>query len=234
MRSISLYMAWKKFMMRSPGCVGLGVKLTELFNDFSNLASERPFLSLCTQRMCMISSHFGINFDARANVTVGKVLHGRHQGDDLEDILRPSPDQWREFYRKLYEESPNELVALSKKNKRSFRCRCAVSSFAVASNGDVYPCIGVPWTAGSIYNNSLSEIWKDSNVFREIRALKQEDFQRCNSCSIKEYCERIAPSAYISSGSYTGYDPRQCEQAQAHADYVGSLSLAKQGGLDTP
>lgn len=172
-------------------------------------------------------------FSLGAGVTVGKILHPRHEGEDIDEELRPSPAQWRQFYRDLYQGDPADLVPL-RQGKRPFRCGCAVSGFAVAANGDVYPCIGVPWTAGSIYESSLQEIWTHSAVFQEIRNLKKEDFKHCQGCSLKAYCERIAPSAFMASGSYTGHDPSQCVQAQAHADYDAEVSSSKQGGLGTP
>ena len=153
---------------------------------------------------------------------IGKVIHPRHVGGDVDDAIKLSYEDWFVFYEAQYEGKPPSSDVLPKREKRSFRCDCALSSFAVASNGSVYPCIGVPWIAGSIYDTSLEDIWRSSQVFEEIRGLRPDDFAHCQACDIKKYCERIAPSAYLGSGIYTGFEPSQCVQAQAHHDYARS------------
>ena len=166
-------------------------------------------------------------YNLGAETTVGTTIHPRHVDGDVDESVRLNRDDWVEFYRALYrDEAPTTDMRFSEK-PRNFQCACAVESFAVASDGSVYPCIGVPWVAGSIYNESLTKIWNDASVFWEIRKLRSEDFKHCQGCQLKNYCERIAPSAYLASGEYTGYDPSQCEQAEAHRAYAAEFTSNK-------
>lgn len=153
-------------------------------------------------------------------VKVGKILHPRHVGGDVPESIRLSQAQWLEFYKSHYEGKPPRRAKLDQYGNRNFKCGCATESFAIAANGDVYPCIGVPWRSGSIHENSLREIWEGSEVFQKVRNLKNSDYKHCQDCTLKQYCERIAPSAYMASQDYLGFQPAQCDQAQAHADYA--------------
>ena len=168
-----------------------------------------------------------------ANSQLGQNIHPRHDGNEVDASLLLTRQNWVEFYRILYGGKPTGRREIPTERERNFRCACAVDSFAVASNGDVYPCIGVPWKAGSIYEGTLEDIWRNSDVFSKIRSFEAQDFQTCQGCSLKSYCERIAPSAYMTSGDYTGHDPQQCVQAQGHYDYDSEALMtlkSRQGG----
>ena len=157
-------------------------------------------------------------------VKIGTNLHDRHRDGELEDSLRLTSQQWAEFYRRVYAAGMLSHLDTSCDITKGFACACARDSFAVASNGSVYPCIGVPWEAGSIYESTLGDIWANSAVFHDIRQLKPEDYKQCDGCELRKYCDRAAPNAFMASGSYTGHDPLQCEQALAHKNYVVSAT----------
>jgi radical SAM protein with 4Fe4S-binding SPASM domain len=92
-------------------------------------------------------------------------------------------------------------------------CNCARGNCAVLSNGDVTPCISVPWVAGNVRDQPFGEIWQSSPVFQRIRGLRTEDYAACAPCSDKAYCARPRGAAYTASGSYTGVDPFVCRTA---------------------
>ncbi len=96
----------------------------------------------------------------------------------------------------------------------SFACNCARSNCAVSGQGDVYPCIAVPWKAGNIRQQSFAEIWRHSPVFEEIRNLRLEDYPHCSPCPHKAWCPRARGAAYLVSGKYTGIDPFVCRTAE--------------------
>ena len=93
-------------------------------------------------------------------------------------------------------------------------CNCARGNCAILSNGDVTPCISVPWRAGNLREQSFSEIWRDSPVFRRIRGLTTADYRSCAPCPDKAYCARPRGAAFTASGDYTGVDPFVCRTAR--------------------
>jgi len=94
-----------------------------------------------------------------------------------------------------------------------FACNCARGNCAIAANGDVYPCLSVPWTAGNVRTQTFAEIWASSPVFQQIRGLKMADYPSCAPCGDKVYCSRNRGAAFNGSGSYTGVDPFVCQTA---------------------
>lgn len=70
-------------------------------------------------------------------------------------------------------------------------CGAATDSCCVAENGDVYPCSG--WQAfvlGNVNEQSLVEIWNNSENAKKLRKITQADFPKCLSCEAREYCSR--------------------------------------------
>jgi radical SAM protein with 4Fe4S-binding SPASM domain len=96
-----------------------------------------------------------------------------------------------------------------------YPCNCARGNCAVLSNGDVTPCISVPWRAGNVREQPFIDIWRHSPVFQRIRALRSADYTACHPCPDKAYCARPRGAAYTASGSYTGVDPFVCQTAAA-------------------
>jgi len=99
-------------------------------------------------------------------------------------------------------------------------CNCARGNCAVLANGDVTPCISVPWRAGNIREQSFAEIWTRSPVFKRIRDLRTADYHSCAPCPDKAYCARPRGAAFTASGDYTGIDPFVCRTARMRRTIV--------------
>jgi radical SAM protein with 4Fe4S-binding SPASM domain len=103
-------------------------------------------------------------------------------------------------------------------------CNCARGNCAVLANGDVTPCISVPWRAGNVRERSFVNIWRDSPVFQRIRGLRTADYPACKPCEDKSYCSRPRGAAFTASREYTGVDPFVCRTAHIRRGIVeGSL-----------
>ena len=101
-----------------------------------------------------------------------------------------------------------ELVQLKSGGDAStFRCGCARISFAIFANGDVGPCVEVPWIAGNVLDQPLAEIWRESEVFAQIRNLKSKDWKTCHGCPLTQVCNRRNCNAYKQDNNYTDADP---------------------------
>jgi radical SAM protein with 4Fe4S-binding SPASM domain len=93
------------------------------------------------------------------------------------------------------------------------QCSCARGVVAVASNGDVYPCIAAPVVAGNVREGGLRHVWRTSPVLNRIRGLGLADYPACAACPDRGYCRRSNGVSYVNTGSYTGVDPWSCEEA---------------------
>ncbi len=102
----------------------------------------------------------------------------------------------------------------------SYTCACAKTVFGVASNGDVYPCIGAPIISGNLYHESFESIWRNSIEFNKIRQLENSDFKNCQTCDLNESCDRSSGSAFSNHGQYTG-----CDQSAKEIALIKSLEF---------
>nr|WP_300837515.1 radical SAM protein [uncultured Acetatifactor sp.] len=67
-------------------------------------------------------------------------------------------------------------------------CAAGTYSCSIDAFGNVYPCTFFNSIAGNLYNQSISEIWETSHLFKIIRSFREEMFQKCASCSNKGKC----------------------------------------------
>jgi radical SAM protein len=98
-------------------------------------------------------------------------------------------------------EGPGHTVGLAPRGVN------AGNGFAFVSHtGDVFPSGFLPIRAGNVRERSLTEIYRESPVFRTLRdpdALRG----RCGRCEYREICGGSRSRAYALTGSYLATDP---------------------------
>lgn len=75
------------------------------------------------------------------------------------------------------------------KYKKSPVCGVGVDNICLTANGDYYPCAG--WQGmilGNAYNQSLKDIWENSEQIKELRKITNSSFPECIVCEAKDYC----------------------------------------------
>lgn len=85
-------------------------------------------------------------------------------------------------------------------------CMAGTEYARITPGGDVTPCPYMTKVAGNVREQSFTEIWNNSTVFRELRdpsLLKG----RCGTCEFKELCGGCRCRAYASFGDYLQEDP---------------------------
>ncbi|MEK7703070.1 MAG: PqqD family peptide modification chaperone [Nitrospirota bacterium] len=88
----------------------------------------------------------------------------------------------------------------------------AYESLCVYADGTVYPSAamaGIPQLKmGTLYEKSLSEIWKNAKIAQEIRLASVQNKTKCKDCYLKYLCGGgDLEHSYIHSGSFLGEDP---------------------------
>lgn len=79
--------------------------------------------------------------------------------------------------------------------------------FAFISHiGEVNPSGFLPWPAGNVREQSLAEIYRDSEVFRMLRDPAQLK-GRCGACEFKSICGGSRARAYGATGDWLAEDP---------------------------
>ena len=84
-------------------------------------------------------------------------------------------------------------------------CHAGIVYFSLRPNGDVYPCTFLPIKVGNTREQSLTDIWRNSKVLKELRERKLEG--KCGECSFRGTCGGCRGRAYACSGNYLETDP---------------------------
>lgn len=117
----------------------------------------------------------------------------------IRDIIETDPD-----YR-AYIEGNRPISEVRTLDIEHFKklplCGAGINNCCIGENGDVFACAG--WQAkplGNVYKQSLKEIWDNSPVAREIRAVTEGDFPECLDCEARDYCARCLVRNFNESG----------------------------------
>lgn len=85
-------------------------------------------------------------------------------------FLSFSGDEFRKYYE-------NNLPLTGK------LCGAANYECALSAVGDIYPCNGIPLSAGNIRKNKFLDIWKQSAILNKIRKISASDLLGCKKCT---------------------------------------------------
>jgi uncharacterized protein len=104
----------------------------------------------------------------------------------------------------------NVLISILAPTARRLMCDISPcgggrSFFALAPNGDLFPCsefIGLPtFNGGNLFRNTIDEVL-ESEAFRQVTERKVEDINPCQRCVIRHFCGSPCPAeAYEMNGS---------------------------------
>lgn len=83
-------------------------------------------------------------------------------------------------------------------------CLAGNKVFFISSEGDIYPCGYLPIKAGSVREQDIGAIWRNSYLFNSLREFKVKG--RCSRCSLKKRCGGCRARAYSLTGDYLAGD----------------------------
>lgn len=86
-------------------------------------------------------------------------------------------------------------------------CSVGVSLLTILADGAVMACRRLPVIIGKVPDQSLREIFIESDVLMDMR--QEQHIQKCGICSLRQFCRGCRAVAYGATGSYMAPDP-QC------------------------
>lgn len=100
----------------------------------------------------------------------------------------------------------NLIIGEQNEDIADINCMAGITSCVIGADGYVYPCVmflGYPSVrCGSIKEQSLFNIWNNSNILKEFRKSRQFE-NKCNRCSKRSRCNGgCRGKAFIQKGNY--------------------------------
>jgi len=122
-------------------------------------------------------------------------------------IIEPtcSPQYWAY----LMSNDGNRPSAAGMKLARTLFKGCVAGSGLcyIKPDGEIWPCPFVPLSGGNVREQSLKEIWYESELFQSLRDRERLTGEMCSQCRFKYICGGCRGRAYAHSGDYLGDDP---------------------------
>ncbi len=88
-----------------------------------------------------------------------------------------------------YMHSNNELECIP--------CDAILNGGAIDPAGNVYPCNQWRIKGGNVLEKEFGTIWKESEAFIALRAIRLKDLSKCRSCDLFAYCTRCPGLALL-------------------------------------
>ncbi|CCO23430.1 radical SAM/SPASM domain-containing protein [Maridesulfovibrio hydrothermalis] len=89
----------------------------------------------------------------------------------------------------------------------AFSCKRHLYSCTITTTGEVIPCPGVDIPAGNIRTKPLAEIIAGSEVFQNLRNIRETIKGSCKSCELSSECYGCRGMAHHVNGDYLSTDP---------------------------
>jgi radical SAM protein with 4Fe4S-binding SPASM domain len=103
------------------------------------------------------------------------------------------------FIRLVHERAPDSPVL-----NYGTRCPCGVQYCRVTPDGKLTACPYLPVTAGDLRKQSFADVWRDAELFHDLRS--GELGGKCGCCSYRKLCGGCRARAYATEGDYLAQD----------------------------
>lgn len=122
---------------------------------------------------------------ARTDFDTSNLVH-RLNLDETEKIIRDIIE---------VEDDYKALLELEPKSKDMGKyadqpiCGVVIDNACITADGNLYPCAGFQgYVLGNVHEQSLKDIWKNSERIKFIRSIKKSSLPACMRCNAKDYC----------------------------------------------
>lgn len=119
---------------------------------------------------------------------------------EMEDIITHLPN------------APNCKMAT--KSQSDAPCTAGRSTLAITPTGEVSPCLMMPLHAGNIRQSNILDIWRNAEIFQQLRSVAVEDLQDWAACELHDSCNRCAGLAVMEGKSIFSHSELDCMKAR--------------------
>ncbi|WP_059052798.1 radical SAM/SPASM domain-containing protein [Paenibacillus senegalimassiliensis] len=125
------------------------------------------------------------------------MIYSKLDGNESPKCLRVHDNKLGTVVKKIDEMNnrKNKLI-----HETEVPCGALFYSFSIDSEGNVFPCNAFPYKVGSVFENTISDIWNHSESLKYIKSIKKSDLKHCPSCEFQSECERCPGMALLDKG----------------------------------
>lgn len=110
--------------------------------------------------------------------------------------------------KEVLQKSNNNIVSMDvgpSSVQSGLLCGAGTTSLCISPNGDVYPCVSLKRKFGSVFEESLYDIWNKPTKREFVYSLTLENTKKCMDCQFKECCPHCIGISEAECG-----DPFEC------------------------
>lgn len=176
-------------------------ELPEMYDLARSLKAHALYLFLLVPVGCGVRIADSQMLDPREVEEWLKWAHEKAKDRAME--LRPicAPQYYR-----IAEEMEKAQGQPERDGKKRLGCLAGVNICFISHKGDVYPCGYLPVSAGNVKSGKLSEIWRDSSMFAQLRNYDLLE-GKCGGCAYKISCGGCRARGYYQQGSILAEEP---------------------------
>jgi len=158
-----------------------------------------------------IAKHF------RAKFKPGFLVYPKTNGDKEPCSYRIPKEYESEYLSSWLSEIKN--IQTNTKTHQAFRrngiCNAGRIFCSITPNGDVHPCVMLPWNLGNLRERSFRSIWQEdiSQELKMLRSLSITDFPRCSQCEIRDFCVPCIGLNYLENNDIFKCSAEYCRLA---------------------
>jgi radical SAM protein with 4Fe4S-binding SPASM domain len=147
-------------------------------------------------------------------VILGYFLVPKNDGDDSPIAYRLHSNKLRRVIEKTNIIESLDSLKATRTMLGENVCTAGLNQFMITPYGEVYPCVQIPQSCGSLRFSSFQNIWDNSEVLAHIRKVKINDLETCKNCNLYDCCDRCGGLALLENKSYYDISPYNCEIAK--------------------
>ena len=150
-------------------------------------------------------------------------LNAKNDGDQSPYAFRIDDGQMKDFYVSSFKKFPKQKKLYpSHAGEGMINCRAGRTGFCINPKGDVYPCVGLPVSAGNLKKVSFKQIWDQSEFIREIRETQSNNLPVCSTCELLPFCMRCKGMVYVEEGNLRAPSKEACRVAHIVREVMGN------------
>ena len=132
------------------------------------------------------------------------IIFSKTDGDDSPVKLRVSDDKLCEV---LKETDEADRKGKERLYRYDYPCAALFYTISIDAKGDVYPCSSLRYKIGNVFENTLTDIWNNSQGLKLIQSIKNTDLKECAECEYRDFCDRCPGIVFSETETLTSCEP---------------------------